>query len=120
MIIDEPREEPPKEKSKTPEAPQKEPTPPPPPPPPRTPTPLPDFHLDEGLLSQLQGSLRANTATLNVEQLEQLRATCLAAVWRRRADWDRDTLVRELQDLVSDFVEDMGNSMETEDEAETL
>ncbi|KAK0197523.1 AAA-domain-containing protein [Armillaria mellea] len=74
----------------------------------RTPTPLPDFHIDEGLVSQLQGSLRGNTASLTVEQLEQLRATCLGCVWRHRSAWDRDNLVRELQDIVSDFVEEVG------------
>lgn len=80
----------------------------------RTPTPpLPDFHVDESLLSQLQGSLRMDTGSLTVEQLEQLRATCLGSVWRHRTEWDRDDLVRELQDLVQDFVaevntDDMG------------
>ncbi|KAK0210375.1 AAA-domain-containing protein [Desarmillaria ectypa] len=74
----------------------------------RTPTPLPEFHVDEGLISQLQGSLRGNTSSLTVEQLEQLRATCLGCVWRHRSAWDRDSLLRELQDIVSDFVEEVG------------
>lgn len=116
MVVDEPQ----KAKSKSPEAPPREPTPPRPPPPPRTPTPLPDFHVDEGLLSQLQGSLRGNTSSLNVEQLEQLRATCLGAVWRRRSEWDRDTLVRELQDLVGDFVEEVGMHDKDGDGDETM
>ncbi|KAF9029830.1 AAA-domain-containing protein [Hymenopellis radicata] len=119
MAVDEPQEA--RSKSKSPEAPPREPTPPlPPPPPPRTPTPLPDFHVDEGLLSQLQGSLRGNTSSLNVEQLEQLRATCLGAVWRKRSEWDRDTLVRELQDLVGDFVEEVGMNDDDGDEDETM
>lgn len=74
----------------------------------RTPTPLPEFHVDEGLISQLQGSLRGNTSSLTVEQLEQLRAMCLGCIWRHRSAWDRDNLVRELQDVVSDFVEEVG------------
>ena len=70
----------------------------------RTPTPLPDFHVDESLLHSLQADLRDTTGSLNVEQLEQLRATCLGSVWRHRAKWDRDALVGELQSLVKEFV----------------
>lgn len=83
----------------------------------RTPTPpLPDFHVDESLLSQLQASLRMSTASLTVEQLEQLRATCLGNVWRHRSEWDRDKLVRELQDVVQDFVAEVNaDDSEVED-----
>ncbi|KIY64424.1 AAA-domain-containing protein [Cylindrobasidium torrendii FP15055 ss-10] len=114
MVVDPkpktPTPPPPPPKVPTP-LPPKEPTPPPKeptPPPPRTPTPLPDFHCDEALLTQLVQSLRSSTASLNVEQLEQLRAMCLAAVWRHRTEWDRDALLRELQDAISDFVDEVG------------
>ncbi|KAH7875834.1 uncharacterized protein C8R40DRAFT_1017998, partial [Lentinula edodes] len=70
----------------------------------RTPTPLPNFHVDTLLLEQLHASLRESTFGLTIEELEQLRATCLGCVWRHRTEWDRDALVRELQDVVSDFV----------------
>lgn len=82
----------------------------------RTPTPLPDFHIDENLLSQLRSSLRTNTTSLSVEQLEQLRATCLGCVWRHRSEWDRDDLVRELQDLVSDFVAEIADNANSDSE----
>ncbi|KAJ3979488.1 hypothetical protein F5890DRAFT_928170 [Lentinula detonsa] len=74
----------------------------------RTPTPLPNFHVSSLLLEQLHASLRASTSGLTVEELEQLRATCLGSVWRHRTEWDRDALVRELQDVVSDFVTEVG------------
>ncbi|KAL0955241.1 hypothetical protein HGRIS_004140 [Hohenbuehelia grisea] len=79
----------------------------------RSPTPpLPDFHVDESLVADLAHDLRDRTDRLNVEQLEQLRATCLGAVWRHRTEWDRDGLVRELVGVVSEFVS------EVEDEGE--
>jgi len=85
-------------------------------PPQRTPSPpLPDFHVDENLLSQLRGSLVQNTSALNVEQLEQLRATCLGTMWRHRSEWVRDSLIRELQDLVNDFVQEVRETMAEED-----
>ena len=48
-----------------------------------------------------------DTATLNVEQLEQLRATALGAVWRHRTEWDRGALLREIDSLVDEFVEEV-------------
>lgn len=78
----------------------------------RTPTPpLPDFHVDPSLLEELESSLVSKTDSFTVEQLEQLRATCLGRVWRHRTAWDRDALVRELVDVVEEFVDEV-NAME--------
>jgi hypothetical protein len=46
-----------------------------------------------------------------VEQLEQLRATCLGCVWRRRKEWDRDALVGELKEVVKEFVDEVVDDM---------
>ncbi|KXN88360.1 hypothetical protein AN958_00010 [Leucoagaricus sp. SymC.cos] len=74
----------------------------------RSPTPpLPDFHIDETLLEEFNKQLTDTTASLNVEQLEQLRATCLGSVWRHRMEWERDGLVRELMELVREFVQEV-------------
>jgi hypothetical protein len=73
----------------------------------RTPTPLPDFHVDEAQLSQLKQVLGFGTQPLNVEELEQLRATCLGAVWRHRAEWDRGELMRELLNIVHEFLQEV-------------
>jgi len=70
-------------------------------------TPLPQFHVDEMLLSELHQRLAKTTAPLNIEQLEQLRATCLESVWRHRMDWERDGVVRELMEQVKRFVEEV-------------
>ena len=73
----------------------------------RTPTPLPDFHIDEYGMEQLKDYLRASTVGLNIEELEQLRATCLAAVWRHRTEWDRTALVGELLSTAKEFVQEV-------------
>ncbi|KAI0313571.1 hypothetical protein OF83DRAFT_522786 [Amylostereum chailletii] len=73
----------------------------------RTPTPLPDFHVDDFQLSNLREKLRSHTSMLNVEQLEQLRASCLGCVWRHRTEWDRDALIRELDEVVMEFVDEV-------------
>lgn len=71
----------------------------------RTPTPLPDFHVDMDSLALLQHELHKTTEPLNVEQLEQLRATCLARIWHHRSAWNRSPLVQELRTLLREFVE---------------
>ena len=74
----------------------------------RSPTPpLPDFCLDEAALDDLKSYLRDMTSSLNVEQLEQLRATCLGLVWKRRQEWDRADLLRELKQEAQTFVEEV-------------
>ncbi|EIW81740.1 AAA-domain-containing protein [Coniophora puteana RWD-64-598 SS2] len=100
--------------------PQSEPTPQPEPEqPPRTPTPPhPEFHVDEALLAGLKDDLRLRTAQLTVEQLEQLRATSLGCIWRHRAAWDRDALVRELKDVLLEFLDDVALDVPSDDEGE--
>lgn len=73
----------------------------------RTPTPLPDFHIDEYGMEQLKEYLRVSTVELNIEELEQLRASCLAAVWRHRTEWDRAALVGELLSIAKEFVQEV-------------
>ncbi|CDO76348.1 hypothetical protein BN946_scf185011.g12 [Trametes cinnabarina] len=73
----------------------------------RSPTPLPEFQLDEGLFDDLRAFLRDATGSLNVEQLEQLRATCLGLVWRHRQEWDRTSLLNELKATAREFVQEV-------------
>ena len=73
----------------------------------REPTPLPDFHFDQNALTHLGDDLRDMTGLLNVEQLEQLRASCLGCIWAHRSDWDRDNLILELGKISRDFAEEV-------------
>jgi len=61
-----------------------------------TPPPPPPFQLSESLIDQLRNDLLDHTDRMDVEQLEQLRATLLNMVWNARGEWDRDGLVREM------------------------
>jgi len=76
----------------------------------RTPTPLPDFQVDEGLLDELRHCLADGTGSLTVEQLEQLRATCLGSVWQHRKEWNKYGLLRELLGIVREFVEEVSET----------
>ncbi|KAI5993843.1 AAA-domain-containing protein [Pisolithus marmoratus] len=72
----------------------------------RPPTPLPDFYVDEELVSTLQYQLTSKTDQFSVEMLEQLRAICLGCVWRHRKEWNRDALVRELLGVLDEYLDD--------------
>ena len=84
----------------------------------REPTPLPDFHFDQNALTCLGDGFRDTTDLLNIEQLEQLRASCLGCIWAHRSDWDRDNLILELGKILRDFVEEV--QADHEDEAMVL
>ena len=73
----------------------------------RTPTPLPEFIVDTDAVFRLQTILRDKTDLLNIEQLEQLRAICLALVWKHRAEWNRASLVQELAETVGRYIEEV-------------
>lgn len=73
----------------------------------RTPTPLPDFIIDTEAISQLRNILRDKTDLLNIEHLEQLRATCLALVWKHRTEWNRAGLIRKLEETIERYVEEV-------------
>ena len=44
---------------------------------------------------------------MNLEELEQLRAMCLARVWKHRSAWNRNALLQELRTFVHEFVEEI-------------
>ena len=73
----------------------------------REPTPLPDFYFNQDALARLADDLRNMTSRLTIEQLEQLRATCLGRIWAHRSDWDRDNLILELGKVLRDFVDEV-------------
>lgn len=73
----------------------------------REPTPLPDFLFDQSALARLADDLRDLTGLFTIEQLEQLRASCLGRVWAHRSDWNRDDLIVELSKLLREFVDEI-------------
>lgn len=64
---------------------------------------LPDFILNEYDFSTLRSRLEHDTAPLSVEQLEELRAMLLDRVWRRRADWDRSHMLKDMENAVTEY-----------------
>lgn len=94
--------------------------------PPSQATPLavhPPFLADQTRLDRLLSHLLQKTSQFNVEQLEQLRAALFDAIWQRRKDWNRDSLIKEMQQIlvdISDEVEADRIDAEREEEQEHL
>lgn len=88
-------------------------------PPPQSPkTVYPPFRVPVKELDLLESELTGElTASLNVEQLDQIRAMLFDRVWRHRAEWDRTDLVKTCRDVLRNFREDVADS--TEDLADT-
>jgi hypothetical protein len=75
----------------------------------RTPTPEPEIVypplvVPEDELEKLTRALKHSTYQLNVEELEQLRASLLDRIWRSRREWDRTALLGNMREAVSRFV----------------
>lgn len=87
---------------------------------PRTPSPAPvtppEFQLAPELLDDLKIKLVAKTASLDVEQLEQLRAACLDTVWRYRSNWNRESMVHALLERVDKYLKEIGEESSSDEE----
>jgi len=83
-------------------------------PPPR-PT-YPPFILPQSSLSNLKSTLTHATSSFNIEQLEQLRASCFDTIWKYRAEWDRTGCLVEVGKVVDAFVGEVGELNENGEE----
>ena len=87
----------------TPDAPQTlEPTIPPPK--------YPPLIMDSRALATLSDEIVFLTHDFSVDELEQLRARAFDKVWKRRGDWDRGELVRDVRGVVKAFAADAGKA----------
>jgi hypothetical protein len=74
---------------------------------PEAPQAVRELVLDKPAYDDLRDTLRDDLTDLNVEQLEQLRAALYDGIWRARAEWDRTPLVRDLGELIAEFVDEV-------------
>ncbi|WVR03216.1 hypothetical protein IAU60_000207 [Kwoniella sp. DSM 27419] len=68
---------------------------------PEVPPPMPahpPFDLPASEVDHLASELTLLTSTLNIDQLEQLRASLFDIIWRGRGDWDRTEVIRHMRE----------------------
>lgn len=67
----------------------------------------PKLLLDEVTLLALHGQLVKRTSGLSVEQLEQVNATLMDAVWRHRMKWNRNLVISAVQESFNEVIKDI-------------
>ncbi len=64
----------------------------------------PPFVLPENMVRWLQQALVEKTAALSIDELDQVRAACFDAIWRHRAEWNREAACKEIGQIVEEMV----------------
>lgn len=65
------------------------------------------FALDESLLASLRAELVAASSGLSVEQLEQVNAALMDAVWKSRMKWNRNHVAGHVRDAFNATIADI-------------
>lgn len=78
----------------------------------------PPFVVDRRMLDRLHGQLLSQTSTFNVEQLEQLRAALFDAIWQKRKEWNRDGLLKDMQEILSEVSDEVEASIREDQDDE--
>ncbi len=68
---------------------------------------LPHLILDRQKLSLLHEELVSRTSGCTIEQLEQLNAIMMDAVWRKRGEWNRGHVLLEVSSSFNAAIKDI-------------
>jgi ATPase family AAA domain-containing protein 2 len=67
----------------------------------------PRFIIDQGSLNALREALTKKTSGMSVEQLEQINASLMAVIWDKRGEWNRNHVVKAVEDAFNETVRDI-------------
>lgn len=67
----------------------------------------PRLLLDEAQLNAFHQMLVTNTSGCSLEQLEQINATLMDAIWQNRADYNRNVVLHRVQDAFNEIIADI-------------
>ncbi|KAH8726823.1 hypothetical protein GQ44DRAFT_770760 [Phaeosphaeriaceae sp. PMI808] len=69
--------------------------------------PKPQLILDEDQLNELYQMLVFKTSGCTLEQLEQINASLMDAIWKNRTDYNRNVVLHKVQDAFNVIIEDI-------------
>jgi hypothetical protein len=69
--------------------------------------PKPQLLLDETQLVAFHQMLVASTSGCSLEQLEQINASLMDAIWQHRADYNRNVVLHKVQDAFNEIIADI-------------
>jgi hypothetical protein len=67
----------------------------------------PTVILDEGQLQMLHDNLVKKTSGCSVEQLEQVNAALMEAIWAHRGEFNRNVVIHRVTDAFNEIIEDI-------------
>ena len=67
----------------------------------------PSMIIEEGSLAHLLNELTRRSSGCSVEQLEQIHAVLMDAIWRTRGQWNRQSVVKEVKDAFNGVITDI-------------
>ncbi|KAJ4374129.1 TAT-binding protein-like protein 7, AAA ATPase [Neocucurbitaria cava] len=69
--------------------------------------PKPQLILDETMLTELHRNLVSSTSGCSLEQLEQINASLMDAIWKHRADYNRNVVLQQVKEAFNVIIEDI-------------
>ncbi|CAO2657381.1 Nn.00g035070.m01.CDS01 [Neocucurbitaria sp. VM-36] len=69
--------------------------------------PKPQLILDETMLTELHRNLVSSTSGCSLEQLEQINAALMDAIWKHRADYNRNVVLQQVKEAFNVIIEDI-------------
>nr|POE77746.1 tat-binding like 7 [Quercus suber] len=63
--------------------------------------------LDTNFMGELHSEFVRRSSGMSVEQLEQVNASLMSVIWEMRNEWNRNKLLKRLQDAFNDIVDDI-------------
>ena len=73
----------------------------------KPPEPQPQMILEVAVADGLHDNLTKKSSGCSVEQLEQINSVLMDTVWRMRSEWNRNQVVRGVQDAFNSAIEDI-------------
>jgi SpoVK/Ycf46/Vps4 family AAA+-type ATPase len=70
-------------------------------------TAAPQLIIDENQVNELHELIVAQTSGCSLEQLEQINAALMDAIWKQRAEWNRNVVLHNVKDAFNDIMADI-------------
>ncbi|KAI2477688.1 ATPase family AAA domain-containing protein 2 [Pyrenophora tritici-repentis] len=74
--------------------------------------PKPQLIIDDGLVTDLHEKLVQSTSGCSLEQLEQINAALMDAIWKHRADYNRNVVLKEVTEAFNTIIKDIQTMQE--------
>ena len=74
--------------------------------------PKPQLIIDGGLVTALHNKLVQSTSGCSLEQLEQINAALMDAIWKHRSDYNRNVVLKEVTEAFNVIINDIQTMQE--------